>query len=364
MADLRFKHPLTPENRMVIRTLGPDEIYDWIASDAPLPANCIEIDNRYLESLQEKKINTVVDWDEWDEVPENFNPDLLLYPAVSPSTPRKIQFHNVDTYNWTLPGLDNMKTNDNCGVFTKAAVCQCGERKAFKRNCHRFVCPECYDGAAVREGRRANERLVGGRHALKLSRFPFRHYVFSPPQDWAVELLKSGDHKKLFQKSNKIISQCGFSGAVVFHPFRLNDSRKDNFNHEIDDQTWFLSPHFHCVGTGYMQKSNMFSARTGWIYKNIRSTDEPKTVIPYLLTHHGILQDGKRHHSVRWLGAYSYNKLAVDDVIIYEGTLPCKKCGSDMNEVFVRSDNVIEWGQIVGLFVVRTKQRIFSARKK
>ena len=172
-----------------------------------------------------------------------------------------------------------------------------------------------------------------------------KHFMFSPPQDWAIEKMKTARGVRgLRRELYRVLDIAGIRGAVcVLHPWRATSNARDEF-HEAKDNgerytnhgLWhwlirtdrirsefyaYLSPHFHVIGPGYAMKSDEFHEvtekrdRKGWIYKNIRSLETEKqvsNVLFYLLGHTAVIQDpitGGSMNSLTYFGEISYHSM-------------------------------------------------------
>lgn len=244
---------------------------------------------------------------------------------------------NNDALTWHLPG--HGKSKDSCGEFLKALKCPDYQQPTLTGVKHdRFVtlkhcfdpeCPICYEAWAAREGNRAAERFDSA-HTLYfkdgLDLQGERHIVFSPPQAEAIELLKTKKgYKKLKSDAIKLIKKAGVvGGAIIFHPFRQNHTTK----------TWYLSPHFHVVGYGYLQNFVDFHAKTGWVYKNLGVRATLTGTIIYALTHCGLAyqNDVRVFHALTWFGLLSYNKIVKESVMKEKVTIPCSLCSLPLHE--------------------------------
>jgi len=76
-----------------------------------------------------------------------------------------------------------------------------------------------------------------------------RHFTFSPPQEAAIELVKTkSGFKRLKSKAIKLIKSSGIvGGVIIFHPFRVNKKKQ-----------LYISPHFHVIGYGYIEETKIF----------------------------------------------------------------------------------------------------------
>ena len=342
-----------------------DSVYDWLPAGQPLPTDC-----RPAYKSESDIYSDAKSWDNWDsssdfdiDTWEAQNENTLSEPSVSRCKPKYEPGSELDYIS--LPGMGE-KTSEKCGKVLKAAMCSCGEKRTFGYNCHNYSCPVCYEGTAVRAAEHAKERIFEGAKVLfdrgLLKSKAKRHITYSPPQNWAIALLKTGirGYNKLIKISNGVITSSGFSGAVMFHPWRQNDPKKDNYNPEMDDFVYYLSPHFHVFGCGFIEKSDTFYKDTGgWTYKNIglRDANGVKNGISYTLTHFGHIEN---KHAVRYIGLFSYNKLVIDKVERFDEVLKCPSCGCDMIAVFVDLSGTPRWDTLEGPLWICKKVQTFK----
>ena len=271
----------------------------------------------------------------------------------------------------------------------------CGDRHTHSETvvrhwCKDRSCPICYPIWAGRTGSKAKERLmayneindqmkgmsqhdiIGGERLGGIPGFdhpgPTKHFTFSPPQEWAIDKLKSlsgirGIRRELYH----VLDIAGIrAGVVVFHPWRATDHARDEYhsakengaratNHGLwhwlvrsglhgDGEYTYLSPHFHVVGSGYALRSDEFHkvtakrGRDGWIYKNIRTLNDEKSisnVLFYVLGHSVIIHDqetGKSLDSVTYYGDISIARMGR----VLENReylkVECPKCSTSVHE--------------------------------
>jgi len=281
---------------------------------------------------------------------------------------------------WTLPGLSN-------------PLPECGDRldSGAYHKCNRLVCSNCFRRVQKAQAFRIYESI----EESDISKENIRHIILSPPQDWAINRIKTLDgFRYLKRRASEVIRRGGLdAGICFFHPWRLTDDVKecfgwnylfsfdsdvftdnffedteigsirkgfDRYNHELSENTvlqennesliledrkrryrlvnwdgifrvygkteekdiWKLlrkegqlqlsddileiSPHFHLLGSGFLERADKFKERTEWIYKNL---GQPKYSIrnraKYNLNHVGLIlsEDGdSRINSYNYVG--------------------------------------------------------------
>jgi len=117
-----------------------------------------------------------------------------------------------------------------------------------------------------------------------------------------------------------VLKKAGFiGGSVIFHPYR----------ERTGTQEWYFSPHFHCLGYGWIRNTKLIYEKYGWVIKNAKLR---KTVIGtalYQLSHCGVHE---RYHSVTWFGALAYNKLRVKYPEVEKERCPI--CGEELRPLW------------------------------
>ena len=255
--------------------------------------------------------------------------------------------------------------------------------------CKRKSCPTCYPIWAGRVGGRAKERLLAyaeisdrmrgskqrnlsGERVFGAPGFihpgAIKHFVFSPPQEWAIRKLGSlPGIRSLRRELYHVLDVAGIrAGVVIFHPWRATDRARDEFhtakdngeryaNHGLwhwlirsgrvrSEDYVYLSPHFHVVGLGFAMRSNDFHQATarrdreGWIYKNIRTLRTEKeisNVLFYLLGHTSIIQDpktGRGMESITYFGEISKVSMGRELQSSADHDVSCPDCGEPVFE--------------------------------
>lgn len=218
--------------------------------------------------------------------------------------------------------------------------------KLIVNSCMRPQCPICYEKWAGREAFRIEARfkrvpkLSGEDPSIAESRTNWGvpiHVVISIPGIEAylmddVELkpekgkwVKKYGFKQLKKKMQRIAKMAGFLGGVaIFHPFandELNedesiDIKIDPHSGEFDFKSlksyfskrnkniklWYVRPHFHLIGYGWIVDTDKINAKTGWVVKNLGVRDSVVSTALYQLSHAGFLQG---IHTVSWFGVMS-----------------------------------------------------------
>lgn len=277
-----------------------------------------------------------------------------LLPSASAEylSNHKELYHYESYFNWHLNS--HGKKRDNCGTFSRSdnpnknsSIIACKEHyklqyKIIKYSCYKAECPICNRKWALREAETATNKILVSlkifKRAGKKKVGNVRHIVFSPPQSFAKDSIKTLEgYRKLKKKAIKLIRKCGiWAGCVVFHAYRFNKTHK----------YWYISPHFHVVGIGYLLKSNIFYEKTGWIYRNYKKRKTLLGTISYELNHCGFWQDDGviKHHLLTWFGELSYIKFKMFKKEPKYFPIKCKICKKPFRYVksgFILKDNRI-----------------------
>lgn len=181
-----------------------------------------------------------------------------------------------------------------------------------ENRCNRLICSECFSRVLKKQAYRIYKRITKS----TLDNSDFRHIIFSPPQDWAIERIKTECGFKYFRRrATEIIKQAGIESAVLFfHPWRLTERLKslfeEYFEAESEDKNIWkdlviertiefseisirISPHIHILGTGFLKRADIFEERTSWVYRNLGDLKYSlKNRIRYNLNHVGLALDG------------------------------------------------------------------------
>lgn len=288
-------------------------------------------------------------------------PVSCLTPKYAETESVMVIYQNDSIFR--LPG--NGESKERCGEWVHPLSCpnygqptiegKQHDRFVVQHSCHSPDCPICYESWASREAQRASDRIIQALELYRKAGINFgkvKHIVFSPTQDEAKRLIRTREgFRNLKKQAIKIFKKGGVkAGAVIFHPFRQNDPREDNYNPDMPDMIWYLSPHFHVIGCGYLQKSDEFYNETGWIYNNIGRRETIKGTIKYTLTHCGIA-DG--FQALTYFGAFSYNKVVIDEKIKIEEPVKCQVCGEYLHEyALIEKEESLEpdWKQDLGVY--------------
>jgi transcription elongation factor Elf1 len=122
------------------------------------------------------------------------------------------------------------------------------------------------------------------------------------------------------------------------------------------------------LGYGFLERSDVFYEKTGWVYKNKGIRKTLVGTIHYLLTHCGLGYVGEKRvfHVVTWWGCIGYNKICIDKEIVTRETIECKKCGLEYHEYRLYNgenslDKYDEWLD-EGVYVMVKKVRSYKLR--
>lgn len=193
----------------------------------------------------------------------------------------------LDKYDWcglwvTLGCLKD-KLHEMLGKGKRVYI------KQYQRSCYRPSCMHCYVKWIARQADRATKRIE--EYSKKTNQKPIHLMLMVNTSQHSLP------YKLLRERMSDILKIAQWEGgAVVFHPFKFNESIRK----------WYYSPHFHLVGFGSRDKMSRAFGRYGWY---VKIGEERKSVFQtfcYLLSHCGIR---KKHHVVTWIGELSYSKV-------------------------------------------------------
>jgi len=210
----------------------------------------------------------------------------------------------VDHDGWHLPAT--IEPKDDCGKWlTKGCLnvpAHAGSEyegkifiKTFQKSCYRAACQTCFRKWMARESNKATRRIE---KYEKLSKKPAKEM-----RKQAYKILKS-------------VNAVG--GSLIFHPFRYHK----------DIQQWYYSPHFHCIGFGWISNVEEIYKKNGWIVKNKGTRDSVFATFYYQLSHAGIKHG---YHSVTWFGDLSYSKLKVEEE---QNPDVCPLCSAKLRPIY------------------------------
>ncbi len=260
-----------------------------------------------------------------------------------------------------LPGQGE-QTNAKCGQWVHPLSCPDygdhqhslegrieHDRFVAQHSCHRPDCPICHESWGARQATNTADRLMqavglyraagyGIQWIDKFGRVLTRkigridHVMLSPPQlEWVMASVSTlAGARALHNEARRIIRKAGMVGGVlVFHCFRQNDPRESNFREDMEPWVWYVSPHFHVIGCGFLQQSDIFYAETnGWTYKKMERRETIYGTVKYVLSHCGIA-DGMQ--AVTYFGLFSNNKIVVEKIEKVMQPIKCKACGKEMH---------------------------------
>ena len=206
-----------------------------------------------------------------------------------------------DGVGWMLPGtgmprddcgkLVIVKTCDNEDAHAAAGLPDHAPALAIPQSCDRLACPLDFVRSIDQRAAAVTDRIMGCVAARAVGaigegrarRWQPLQAVLSPPPALHEKCKTSDGIKELNSTVSDIMESLNLEGgALMFHPWRLNDS-----------ESMYFSPHFHLVGLGYlaMSKVKEVHERTGWVVKFVRSLptrQDVYNVVWYLHTHVGL----------------------------------------------------------------------------
>jgi len=213
------------------------------------------------------------------------------------------------------------------------------------------------------------------RNSEKLFTVP-RHFEFSLDQEWSKEMMKTeGGIKSFIRELNQVVRLSGMQGWVrIIHPWRTTDHAKDIFREarlnnerwtnqgihiwlkkngivpalDPEERYWYLSPHVHVVGYGWLIPSDEFHeltrvrGREGAVYVNLTERNNNPIIndqdyinlISYLLSHTFLQGDDyESRHSYSYGGRL--HKFRVESSsIMHPVECPHEECKPDHRPVY------------------------------
>lgn len=179
------------------------------------------------------------------------------------------------------------------------------------------------------------------------------------------ELVKVNHFKKLAKKALKVAKKAGLrGGCMIFHPFandalpeggedlpeivvdpysgdfdykalkKYFDKKNEILNNSTDNELklWYIRPHFHIIGYGWIENVEQIYAKTGYVVKNLGVRDSVFMTALYQLSHAGY-REGQ--HTVTWVGCMAnnqYHKLdPLPEAEVSEAK--CPECGEELQPV-------------------------------
>ncbi len=178
-------------------------------------------------------------------------------------------------------------------------------------SCYRSVCPVCFQSWANKEALKMDYRLKGYKGRWR----KVVHVSVSPPTSMYADPLNL-NRKKAYE----VLKNCGLEGGtLIFHPFRY-DSIKE---------AWYVSPHYHALGFGWIKRTKWEREQSGWIVENHGIRKSVRWTAWYQLTHAGVK---KGSHAITWFGSCSYNVLKLEKMPDPEPEI-CPYCGSTLKPI-------------------------------
>jgi hypothetical protein len=287
-------------------------------------------------------------------------PDSTVRITDQYSSISQLYGQSIFTSKGHIYGSAEKKTNGECGKIRSVRLCSKDQDHDLQKRhicCNEPTCPVCYPKFSHRLAEGIVERVKG--YQVVYPNDLFSHLIMSPPPATSYQNMKEafGQFTKMFMKYG------GKAASVVYHPYRIKNDLKTKLHYYQDgwlalhkDQRyapdfWKLAhedvlgigplkeyvdygPHFHAIATGYLENSESFHKKTGWIYKKVKSkngldTGDITRVAHYESTHTA-WEWGK--HSVRYVGAMSYAKLGRTKEGVRREQVKCKVCGAAVHE--------------------------------
>lgn len=285
----------------------------------------------------------------------------------------KLRPFQIGDMSYPLVGLDPGRKT--CGHVPEKGVGACPDCGNTVKVRHLWCyCPSCrvcfkYGAENARSCARIVERLEAcmvlyGEIGKPLG--GVQQVIVSPPQEWALKRMETvGGMKYLRTMGYRLMRESGLKGGhPVFHAFRFEDWAKEAFKvakkngYEYGIWEWarendiaypgesiYFSPHFHIFGWGFLDNSDVFFKRTGWIYKKkvdaesgnvvYYEGEDLKRAVRYVLTHRSVISEpgtGKRLNMCNPIGVLSSHNIGKDENIEHVPDT-CDYCNAELEHV-------------------------------
>lgn len=262
-------------------------------------------------------------------------------PATSPFNPANTASHN-------LPGTGTAR--DDCGTvkFIQRTLDGCG-RQVIPHNCGRIACPVCWRRWASRAANRTAESVLRKLEALDASvrgnYGALRHWILSPPQEWALQCVKDGRTDLLYEWAAAAMRAAGlYAGAGLLHLHRRVGGTRGQGTAQPPPEEWleqrgalwYLSPHFHIMACGFWRRpedpADLPRVLQGAVLKvppasdKLREGDNLRVLLVYLLDHAAVPVDRKNAQVIRYWGDFHSSRVRLLSVHSEKEQLQCD-CG-------------------------------------
>jgi len=248
------------------------------------------------------------------------------YPALKRSKKKSLiqegrNQATIEYDGWHLPGQEPKKSD--CGLWSYMGCLNKAQHpnkeiflKPFQKSCFRADCEKCCFKWLGRSASKAPKRMeLYEKQSKKIA----KHIIISVPH-WDYYKPK----KEIAKKIHGLLKQVkADSGLIIFHAFRY-DKNADS---------WYYSPHFHCLTFGWIENTKELYEKSGYIVKNLGKRDTIFGTIYYQLSHCAIK---KKNHALTYFGECSYSKLKIDEA--NEESKKCPYCKELLEILDYRSD--------------------------
>ena len=248
------------------------------------------------------------------------------YPALKRSKKKSLiqegrNQATIEYDGWHLPGQEPKKSD--CGLWSYMGCLNKAQHpnkeiflKPFQKSCFRADCEKCCFKWLGRSASKATKRMeLYEKQSKKIA----KHIIISVPH-WDYYKPK----KEIAKKIHGLLKQVkADSGLIIFHAFRY-DKNADS---------WYYSPHYHCLIFGWIENTKELYEKSGYIVKNLGKRDTIFGTIYYQLSHCAIK---KKNHALTYFGECSYSKLKIDEA--NEESKKCPYCKELLEILDYRSD--------------------------
>lgn len=278
--------------------------------------------------------------------------EAALARLIVEDRPASSPFNPAYTASHILPGTGTAR--EDCGTvkFIQRTLDGCG-RQVIPHNCGRISCPVCWRRWASRAANRTAESVLRKLEALDASvRGNFgalRHWILSPPQEWALQCVKDGRTDLLYEWAAAALRAAGlYAGAGLLHLHRRVGGTRGQGTAQPPPEEWleqrgalwYLSPHFHVAACGFWRRpadpADLPRVLQGAVLKvppasdKLREGDNLRALLVYLLDHAAVPADRKNAQVIRYWGDFHSSRVRLLSVHTEKEQLQCDCCSGDL----------------------------------
>ena len=254
------------------------------------------------------------------------------------------------TASHIIPGCGDPYPECGTVKFIQRTLDGCTPQPIF-HNCGRMSCSVCWPRWASRAAARTAESVRGKLAALDAechgSYGKLRHWIFSPPQEWARQAALAGHVDLLYVWIRSAMRAAGlYAAAGLLHLFRRVGGTRGQGSAEpppeewleMRGSLWYLSPHFHLAACGFWRRpadpEDLPRVLQGAVVTvppesdRLREGDNLQALMVYLLDHAAVPLDRKNAQVVRYWGDFHSSSVKLQFIEHHKEQRQCD-CGCD-----------------------------------